>query len=120
MGRLTMSDTGNKYIIVFTVNLARFVIKKTIQKEKKTIKKTIQNYTNEKTIQKADADLTAQVFLEKVVFRHATPAMLVLIRPRKNYLSDLVNRICEISITQKVNTIPYHPQTDGLVKISTK
>ena len=56
----------------------------------------------------------AKLFVEHIVSRHGVPMQLLSNRGPA-FLSSLMKEICSIMGVKKVNTIAYHPQTDGLV-----
>ena len=95
LGPLPTSDSGNKYIIVFSDYFTRWV-------EVFAIKET-------------DAETIAKLFVNEIVCRYGAPKRLLSDRG-KNFLSNLVHHICEFLQVKKVNTTAYHPQTDGLVE----
>ena len=95
MGPLPQSENGNKYVIVFTEYLTRFVMARPLV-----------------SITARDV---AECFMQTVVLEHGSPATL-LSDQGANFLSALVKEICILCDTRKVNTTAYHPQTDGLVE----
>ena len=58
---------------------------------------------------------TIHLFVENVVARHRIPEYLLSDRG-PNFLSELMQEVCRLLGTTKVNTSGYHPQCDGLVK----
>lgn len=61
------------------------------------------------------AETIARLFVEKTVCRHGIPEKLLSDR-RTNFLSNLIQEVCQVLGVKKVNTSGYHPQTDGLVE----
>ena len=61
------------------------------------------------------AETIARLSVEKIVCRHGIPEKL-LSDCGPNFLSSLVNEICQLLGVKKINTSGYHPQTDGLVE----
>ena len=59
--------------------------------------------------------MIAQLFTEEFVCRHGVPGELLSDRGPA-FLSKLMLEVCELMGTKKLNTIAYHPQTDGLVE----
>ena len=57
----------------------------------------------------------AQLFVTKIISRHGVPGELLSDRGAA-FLSHLMQNVCELMDTKKVNTTAYHPQTDGLVE----
>lgn len=95
MGPLPLTERGNKYIIVFTDYLTKFCMTAALP-----------NIT---------AQSTAAALMNEVILRHGAPKEL-LSDQGTNFLSSLVAEICKLCDTRKINTTPYHPQTDGLVE----
>ena len=60
-------------------------------------------------------ETVAKLFVEKIICRHGIPEELLSDRGA-NFLSELVQGICELLDVMKINTSGYHPQTDGLVE----
>jgi len=61
------------------------------------------------------AETIAKLFVENVVCRHGVPEQLLSDRGT-NFLSELIQGVCEVLGVEKINTSGYHPQTDGLVE----
>ena len=61
------------------------------------------------------AQTIAQLFVDHIVCRHGVPEELLSDRGA-NFLSELVQGVCDVLGVRKVNTSGYHPQTDGLVE----
>ena len=61
------------------------------------------------------AETIAPLFLEHIVCRHGIPEELLSDRGA-NFLSNLIQEICQVLGVKKINTSGYHPQTDGLVE----
>ena len=57
----------------------------------------------------------ARLLVECVISRHGVPELLLSDRG-PNFLSELVNEVCRLVGTVKINTAGYHPQCDGLVE----
>ena len=53
--------------------------------------------------------------MTKVISRHDVPGELLLDRGAA-FLSHLMQNVCKLLNTKKINTTAYHPQIDGLVK----
>lgn len=95
VGPLPKTPTGNKYIIVFTEYLTKYV--------------------EAFPIPDCTAKTTAKIFVEKIICRYSAPAQLLTDRGT-NYMSELIQQVCQFFDTKKLSTSPYHPQTDGLVE----
>ena len=61
------------------------------------------------------AKTIARLLVEHVISRHGVPEQLLSDRG-KNFLSSLVQEVCKLIGTKKINTSGYHPQCDGLVE----
>ena len=61
------------------------------------------------------AETIARLFVENIVCRHGIPEELLSDRGA-NFLSNLMQEICQLLGVKKLNTSGYHPQTDGLVE----
>ena len=60
----------------------------------------------------------ARLMVEQVISQHGVPSQLLSDRGAA-FLSNLMQELCIVMGTKKVNTTAYHPQTDGLVEVST-
>ena len=61
------------------------------------------------------AETIARLLVEQIVPRHGVPEQLLSDRGQ-NFLSELMLEVCKLLGTKKLNTMGYHPQTDGLVE----
>ena len=61
------------------------------------------------------AETIAKLFVENIVCRHGIPEELLSDRGA-NFLSTLIQEVCQLLGVKKINTSGYHPQTDGLVE----
>ena len=61
------------------------------------------------------AETIARLLVEFVTSWHGVPELLLSDRG-PNFLSELVNEVCGLVGTVKINTAGYHPQCDGLVE----
>ena len=61
------------------------------------------------------ADTIARLLVEEIVSRHGVPERLLSDRG-PNFLSSLIEKVCQLLGTTKVNTSRYHPQCDGHVE----
>jgi predicted aspartyl protease len=92
---LSRSNTGNKYVVVFTDYLTKWV--------------EAFPMTNMR------ADTIAKIFVNEIISRHAAPKEL-LSDQGANFLSNLVKEVCNYFKVKKINTAPYNPKCDGLVE----
>ncbi len=95
VGPLPQTYDGNWYIVVFSDYLTKWPEAFPTADEK--------------------ADTIAQLIAEQIVCRHGAPIQLLSDRGA-NFLSNLVQAVCDLFDIRKVNTSPYRPQTDGLVE----
>ncbi len=61
------------------------------------------------------AETITRLFVEQIICRHGIPEELLSDRGT-NFLSTLIQEICQLLGVKKINTSGYHPQTDGLVE----
>ena len=57
----------------------------------------------------------AQPLIEEIFCQHGAPQVLLSDRGA-NFLSEIILEVCKFLNIKKVNTLGYHPQTDGLVE----
>ncbi|ELR14136.1 integrase core domain containing protein [Acanthamoeba castellanii str. Neff] len=90
-----LSARGNKYLLIFMDYLTKWPEAVALPNKK--------------------ADTVARAFVEHVVCRHGAPESLLSDRGKEfmNRVLKEVNALLKIS---KLNTSPYHPQTDGMVE----
>ena len=93
--KLPLTSNGNRYVAVFMDYLTKWPETFAIPDQK--------------------AETIAPLFLEHIVCRHGIPEELLTDRGT-NFLSNLIQEICQILGVKKINTSGYHPQTDGLVE----
>ena len=95
LGPLTTTTNGNKYIIVFTDYLSRWV----------------EAF--------ATRDMTAvtvsRILINEIICRYGAPIRL-LSDQGTNFMSKLVAEVCKYFHTLKINTSAYHPETNGLTE----
>ena len=95
IGPLPLTMFGNKFILVFSDYLTKWPEAFAIQDQK--------------------AETIAKIFVEKIIFNYGAPKKLITDQGT-NFMSELLKSICKIFDIMKLNTSPYHPQTDGLVE----
>lgn len=61
------------------------------------------------------AEMVAKLFIDNIICRHEVPEELLSDRGA-NFLSTLIQEICQVLSVRKINTSGYHPQTDWLVE----
>ena len=93
--QLPLTTSGNRYVVCFLDYLTKWVEAFAIPDQR--------------------AETIARLFVENVVCRHGIPEELLSDRGT-NFMSDLIQGICDQLGVKKVNTSGYHPQTDGLVE----
>ena len=92
---LSRTSSGNKYVLVFTDYLTKWV-------EAFPLK----NMT---------AETIAKIFINEFVTRHSAPSKL-LSDQGQNFRAHLVRTICDLLKVNKVYTAPYNPKCDGLTE----
>eukprot|EP00795_Rhopilema_esculentum_P005471 gene5471-biopygen457 len=95
LGPFPVSEDGNRYIIVFSDYYTR--------------------WPEAFALPSTEAPRIAQLLVDEILARHSAPRTLLSDRG-SNFLSSIVNEVCKIMNTRKLNTTAYHPQTDGLVE----
>lgn len=93
--QLPLTESGNKYVVVFADYLTKWVEAFAVPDQ--------------------SATAIAKLLVEEVFCRHGAPEQLLSNRGA-NFLSELVLEICELLRIKKVNTSGYHPQTNGMVE----
>ena len=93
--QLPLTARGNKYVVVFMDYLTKWPEAFAVPDQR--------------------METIAKLFVEHIVCRHGIPEELLSDRGA-NFLSALVQGICELLGVKKINTSGYHPQTDGLVE----
>jgi hypothetical protein len=95
LGPLPTTEGGMKYIVVFTDYLTKWV--------------------EAFAIPNMEASTIANIFVNEIIARHSAPVAL-LSDQGKNFLSNLIQEVCNYFNTKKINTTAYHPQTNGLTE----
>ena len=95
LGPFPVSEDGNRYIIIFSDYYTR--------------------WPEAFALPSTEAPRIAQLLVDEILARHCAPRTLLSDRG-SNFLSSIVNEVCKIMNTRKLNTTAYHPQTDGLVE----
>ena len=93
--QLPITSSGNRYVAVFMDYLTKWPEAFAIPDQK--------------------AETIAKLFVEQIICRHGIPEELLSDRGT-NFLSTLIQEICQVLNVKKINTSGYHPQTDGLVE----
>lgn len=93
--QLPITEAGYRYVVVFADYLTKWVEAFAVPDQ--------------------SAETIAHLLVEEIFCRHRAPEQLLSDRGA-NFLSDLVLEICKMLRIKKVNTLGYHPQTDGLVE----
>jgi hypothetical protein len=95
LGPLPISKNRNRYVLVFTDYLTKWVEAFALPNYKATT--------------------VAEIFVKELVCRHGAPSRLLSDRG-SNFMSEVVQEVLKMLKTQKVNTTSYHPRTDGLTE----
>jgi RNase H-like domain found in reverse transcriptase/Reverse transcriptase (RNA-dependent DNA polymerase)/Integrase zinc binding domain/Integrase core domain len=98
-GSLPTTTSGNKYILTFQDDLSKF--------------------SEAIPIASQDAPTVARAFVDGIVLRHGMPKSL-LTDQGANFMSNLFKNTCKLLKIKKLNTTPYHPQTNGALERSHK
>ena len=62
-----------------------------------------------------NAVIIVQLLLDNIILRYGAPRTFLTDRGT-NFLSKLINELCKMVNTKKINTTPYHPECDGMVE----
>ena len=92
---LSRTNSGNKYVVVFTDYLTKWVEAFPMKDMK--------------------AETIANIFINEILPRHSAPSKLLSDQGR-NFLSSLIKSICEYFKINKIQTSPYNPKCDGLTE----
>ena len=92
---MPLTTLGNRYVIVFLDYLTKWVEAYPLQDQ--------------------TSETITRVLVDMVICRHGVPREL-LSDCGANFLSVVIQGVCELTGMAKVNTTAYHPQTDGLVE----
>jgi len=95
LGPLPITESGNKYIIIFSDYLTKYVMGAAIPD--------------------MSAKTVAKILLNEVILRHGCPAKLHSDQGR-NFQSELIAELCKLCSISKTKTSAYHPRCDGLVE----
>jgi len=97
VGLLTITSIGNKYILTFQDNLIKF-------------SKAIP-IPNQKAI------TVAKKFTTKIILEYGIPKE-ILTNQGTNFTSDMFKNVCKLLKINKVQTIAYHPESNGALECS--
>ena len=95
IGPITPSLSGNRYIVVFTDRLTKWV--------------------EARALASTEAPTIAKVFLDDVIYRHGIPRTLLSDRG-KQFLSQFMLELCKLINTEKINTTSYYPACNALTE----
>ena len=95
LGPFPETADGNKYILVFSDYFTR--------------------WPEAFAIKNQTAEVIAQIFVEQIIFRYGVPKKL-LTDQGTNFTGNVLKAVNELFQILKLQTSPYHPQTDGLVE----
>ena len=93
--QLPITASGNRYIAVFMDYLTKWPEAFAIPDQK--------------------AETVVKLFVEQIVCRHSILEELLSDRGT-NFLSNVIQEVCQLLNIKKINTSGCHPQTDGLVE----
>ncbi len=95
LGPLPQTFQGNRYIIIYMDYFSKWPEATATSDQK--------------------ADTTARTFIQDIICRHGCPTKLLSDRG-KNFMSELMQSVCATLGVKKIQTSPYHPQSDGMVE----
>ena len=95
LGPFPETADGNKYILVFSDYFTR--------------------WPEAFAIKNQTAEVIAQIFVEQIIFRYGVPKKL-LTDQGTNFTGNVLKAVNDLFQILKLQTSPYHPQTDGLVE----
>ena len=93
--QLPITASGNRYIAVFMDYLTK--------------------WPEEFAIPDQKTETVVKLFVEQIVCRHSILEELLSDRGT-NFLSNVIQEVCQLLNIKKINTSGCHPQTDGLVE----
>ena len=97
VGPLPLSHLHNKYILTFQDDLTKF--------------------SCGIPVQNAEAKTIAEAFVTEIICKHGIPETL-LTDQGSNFLSEMFSEMCKLLKIRKLQTTPYHPQTNGALERS--
>ena len=92
VGPLTETQQGNRYVLTFQHELSKYLIVIPIARQ--------------------DSETVAREFVKNIVLRVGTPDK-VLTDQGSNFLSDVFRNTCKMLKIKKLQTTPFHPETNG-------
>ena len=95
IGPFPATLSGNKYIVVFQDRLTA--------------------WPEAFATSNIDDVIIAQLLLDNIILRFGAPHTFLTDRGT-NFLSKLINELCKMVNTKKINTTPYHPECDGMAE----
>lgn len=95
VGPLPMTEDGNKYILTIMDDLSR--------------------YMNGYAIPDQEATTITHTFVSQILGHHKTPK-IILTDQGSNFTSKLFKKVCKLFNIKKIQTTPYHPETNGALE----
>ena len=92
VGPTTVTNKGNRYILMFQDDLTKFVVAEPIPMQ--------------------DAETVAQEFVRNVVLKFGIPEV-VLTDQGSNFLSELFLNTCKLLRIKRIHTAAFHPESNG-------
>jgi transposase InsO family protein len=97
VGRLTETQAGNKYILTFQDELSKFLVAITVPRQ--------------------DAETVVKEFVTHIILKLGTPEK-ILTDQGSNFLSNVFKNSCKILKIKKLQTTPFHPESNGSLERS--
>lgn len=96
-GPFVTSYQGNKYLLTFQDAFTKYVEAFPMPDQK--------------------SETIAKIFVTEIISRHGTPKQL-LTDQGTNFISKLMKDICKLLQIEKLQTTPFHPQSNGMIERS--
>lgn len=97
VGPLNQSYNGFQYILTLQCDLSRYVVAIPLKNQ--------------------ETDTIARAFVENVILKYGCPEQL-LSDNGPNFASQLMKRVCKLLNIKKIQTSPYHPESNGALERS--
>ena len=95
VGPFPVTESGNRYVVVFIERLTA--------------------WPEAFSVPSTEAHIIAELLLQEVIFRFGVPRCFITDQG-SNFLSKLMTEVCALLQIKKINTSPYHPQSNEIVE----